>query len=266
MVATDLWSPHTRRYAHRLTTTYTMNELPPGWEDATPYDVRGWTTFEQSVSALNKSTGTLDTGGWRPLADPRTTRSAASLVPRSYRPPPLVPRAFAAKLATKLFTNGADCEVVGAATRHGNISARRAALPVDDSQSCPSFAAALYADTLAGTLGLAESLVYNFCEWGDDEMETLVKVLPMASRLKRLYLHGNPNIAERGLRALAVAIADPACAPGLRFISGLMTVQLIGELRAACAQRDITCDSVFPGSWYLGPPAEALHHVDEPDC
>ena len=158
---------------------------------------------------------------------------------KSYRPPPLLAQEFAAKLATKLFTNGSDCATV----------------------------ASLYADTLAGTLGLTDRLVYNFCEWGDDEMEMLAKVLPMAVRVTRLYLHGNPRIGARGLRALAAAIAEGA-APKLAFISGLDSLSdPADELRAVCEQHGITCDMAVPGSWYLGREESYIDHdVDEPDC
>ncbi len=45
-------------YAHKLLTTYVINSMPPGWGDAAkPYEQRGWTTFESSVSALLKEGG-----------------------------------------------------------------------------------------------------------------------------------------------------------------------------------------------------------------
>ena len=54
---------------------------------------------------------------------------------------PLAPRAFAAELALKVFTNGADVEMV----------------------------AGLYADTVAGAIGNTERLEFAFCELTDEE-------------------------------------------------------------------------------------------------
>ena len=60
------------------------------------------------------------------------------------------PRAFAALLARKTFTNGkSDCELV----------------------------AALYHDTLAGALGQVGKLSFQNCGWGDEELARLVESL-----------------------------------------------------------------------------------------
>ena len=100
------------------------------------------------------------------------------------------PRAFAATLAQKVFTNGkSDCELV----------------------------AGLYADTLAGTLGNEGELKFDNCEWRDDDLEALAEALPMAKGLENLYLRGNPGIGARGWQALAAAISAGA-APKLSIV------------------------------------------------
>jgi hypothetical protein len=118
---------------------------------------------------------------WRRIVDPTVSRGVGS----GYRAALLPPRAFAAELALKVFTNGADCEVV----------------------------AGLYADTLAGAMGNSKVLEFTECEWEDDEAEQLAAVLPMAMRLEALYINAN-RIGTRGLDALATAIRGGAAGFG----------------------------------------------------
>jgi len=202
-------------YAHARTTTYVMRELPPGWAGATPYDERGWTTFESSVSGLIKGGAGGFGEGWRPLVDPQNPRSAATGInqgARAYRPPPRHPRAFAATLAQKVFTNGkSDCELV----------------------------AGLYADTLAGTLGNTMGLGFENCEWRDDDLEALAEVLPMAKKLKRLYLRDNPGIGVRGWQALAAAISAGAAPRLKKVLVSDPRSDAVAGLRAAGEARSI---------------------------
>ena len=209
-------------YAHSCTTTYVMRELPPGWAGATPYDQRGWTTFESSVSGLNKNTGSFG-AGWRPLVDPQIPRLVATGYGdggtnqvRGYRPPPRHPRAFAATLAQKAFTNGkSDCELV----------------------------AGLYADTLAGALGNATELDFDNCEWRDDDLEALAEALPLAKKLRELNLRGNPRIGARGWQALAAAISAGA-APRLRWVHVTdPRSSAVAGLLPACEARGIEVSS-----------------------
>ena len=104
------------------------------------------------------------------------------------RPPPLHPEAFAAKLARKVFTNGkSDLEMV----------------------------AGIYARTLDGAFGGAETLTFMNCGWGE-EVKALAKVLPLA-RARRFSISTQPQDPD-GWRALAEAIAAGG-APRLKDLS-----------------------------------------------
>ena len=126
------------------------------------------------------------------------------------------PRAFAAALARKTFTNGrSDCELV----------------------------AGLYYDTLAGSLGHVEKLIYISCGWGDEEVARLAEVLEWAREARALDLCGNPRIGRRGYAALAAALRDARAAPKLRWILvDYPEAPSATELRAACEARGITVD------------------------
>ena len=194
-------------YAHKDATTFSMTQLPAGW-DATPYSERGWCTFERAVSELVKES---EFEGWRKLADPAIVRKVSNTT-GSYRSAPEPPEAFAARLARKIFTNGkSDCELV----------------------------ATLYADTLAAALGETPHLRYMGCAWGDDEVEKLAAVLPFARDLTRLDLDSNPRIGSRGFDALAAAIGGGA-APNLKLVKcDQARSASTAKLRAACDARGI---------------------------
>ena len=192
-------------YANKQATTFSMTQLPPGW-DATPYSERGWCTFERAVSELVKESSSA---GWRQLADPAIVRKVSNAT-GAYRSAPEPPEAFAARLARKIFTNGkSDCELV----------------------------ATLYADTLAAALGETTVLQYIACAWGDDEVEKLAAVLPFARRLTDLRLESNPRIGSRGFDALAAAIGSGA-APNLK------TVQCDQARSASTAKLRAACDAL----------------------
>ena len=70
--------------------------FPPGWLRG-----KGWPSFERAVSGLVKRTSE---SSWRRIVDPTVARGMYS----GHRDAPLHPRAFAAELARKIFTNGAD--------------------------------------------------------------------------------------------------------------------------------------------------------------
>ena len=92
-------------YAHKLATTFSMSVAPAG-SSATPYGERGWTTFERQVSQLIKG---ASYESWRRLADASVVRTVGPCG-GAYIEPPMHPRAFAAALARKTFTNRrSDC-------------------------------------------------------------------------------------------------------------------------------------------------------------
>jgi hypothetical protein len=184
-------------YAHRLTTTVILSELPPGWprspEDAPFFPEgwlrgKGWPSFERAVSGFIKRGSEHS---FRRIADPAAPRGFLGF--SGYRAPPMHPREFAAKLSRKVFTNGADCEVV----------------------------ARLYADAFCAALGEAQVLEFSGLEWTDADAEAFAKVLPLLRRVETLDLSNN-EIDTRGLAALAAAIREGA-APALKkfdFTSG----------------------------------------------
>ena len=139
-------------YAHRLTTTVILSELPPGWprsaEDAPFFPEgwlrgKGWPSFERAVSGMIKR-GAFKS--FRRIVDPAVPRTLTG----AYCAPPMHPREFAVELSRKIFSNGADCETV----------------------------AKLYADTFTAALGETRVLQFNGMKWRSADAEALVKVLP----------------------------------------------------------------------------------------
>ena len=198
-------------YAHRLTTTYIMSELPAGWPrtpEAAPFfpegwlKGKGWPSFERAVSGMIKRGSQFS---WRRIVDPAVPRGLGS----GYRAPPMHPREFASELALKVFSNGADCDVV----------------------------ARLYADSFMGALGEATDLEFKFLDWGDADAEAFAKVLPLLRRVERLSLFGN-FIGERGFAALAAAIRGGA-APKLKQFQFGYNDGDSTPLREACKARGI---------------------------
>jgi hypothetical protein len=176
-------------YAHRLTTTVILSELPPGWprspEDAPFFPEgwlrgKGWPSFERTVSGFIKR-GTNNS--FRRIIDTAVPRGLFGF---GYRAPPMHPREFAAELSRKVFTNGADCEVV----------------------------ARLYADAFCAALGEARVLEFRGLEWRDADAVAFAEVLPLLRRVETLDLIEN-HIGDRGFFELALAIRGGA-APALK--------------------------------------------------
>jgi hypothetical protein len=177
-------------YAHRLTTTVILSELPPGWPrspEAAPFFPegwlrgKGWPSFERAVSGfIKRGTNT----SFRRIVDTAVPRGFVD--EGAYRAPPMHPREFAAELSRKVFTNGSDCEVV----------------------------ARLYADAFCAALGEARVLQFSFLKWKDADAEAFAKVLPLLRHVETLYLVRN-QIGTRGIAALAAAIREGA-APALK--------------------------------------------------
>lgn len=196
-------------YAHRLATTYALDVLPRQWrETKTPYDERGWPHFEASASALIKEAHPCTWARHVRLSE--MGRQGAD----SQRVAPVHPEAFAATLALKEITNGADCEIL----------------------------ADLYADALEGAFGTAEDLIYSRAGWDDDDIADLARALDLARRATVLDVSENDAITADGWRALAHAIAAGS-AGSLKRISvtiGRSARQKSGVevLRQACDNRD----------------------------
>ena len=198
-------------YAHRLTTTYIMSELPAGWPrtpEAAPFfpegwlKGKGWPSFERAVSGMIKRGSD---NSWRRIVDPAVPRGATS----GYRAPPMHPREFASELALKVFSNGADCDVV----------------------------ARLYADSFMGALGEATDLEFSNLQWDDADAEAFAEVLPLLRRVETLDLIGN-KIGSRGFAALAAAIREGA-APALKVLKFDYEKSATAPLREACKARGV---------------------------
>lgn len=106
------------------------------------------------------------------------------------RDPPMHSRDFAAKLARVIFTNGkADCELV----------------------------AGLYADTMAGAFGSAESLVYNAVNWNDAQTAIFAKSLHLASSVKVIDLRENNMIRQASFHPICTSTV---CTPNQHITKG----------------------------------------------
>ena len=206
-------------YAHRLTTTVILSELPPGWPrspEAAPFSPedwlrgKGWPSFERAVSGFIKRGSS---GSFRRIVDTAVPRNTIGI---GYRAPPMHPREFAAELSRKVFTNGSDCEVV----------------------------ARLYADAFCAALGEARVLEFTELEWRDADAEAFAKVLPLLRRVETLDLSANA-IGTRGIAALAAAICEGA-APALKEFRFAMQQEVplrftdSSALHEACKARGIS--------------------------
>jgi hypothetical protein len=187
-----------------------MSTLPAGWDHVTPYMERGWTTFELAVSSMIKRSSFTS---WRKVVNLAIAREREA-VASNYRQPPIHPRAFAALLARKTFTNGkSDCEMVSQ----------------------------LYADTLVGSFGCVDSLEFAWCEWKDEEVGQLADALALAHNATTLNLMGNEEVGRRGYDALARAL-KAGSAPKLKSIwvhSDKDRGDDLRDLKAACEERGI---------------------------
>jgi hypothetical protein len=201
-------------YAHRLTTTVILSELPPGWPrsaEAAPFFPegwlrgKGWPSFERAVSGFIKR-GSMHT--FRRIVDTAVPRGLFGN--GGYRAPPMHPREFAAELSRKVFTNGSDCEVV----------------------------ARLYADAFCAALGEARVLQFKPLGWRDADAEAFAKVLPLLRRVETLDLVGN-CIDTRGFAALAAAIREGA-APALKKFDFTGNGGDSTALKEACEARGIS--------------------------
>ena len=122
------------------------------------------------------------------------------------------PREFAAELSRKVFTNGADCEVV----------------------------ARLYADAFCTALGEARALEFRALEWKDADAEAFATVLPLLRHVETLDLSLN-KIGTRGFAALAAAIREGAAPALKKFVFGGGAFE--GDstaLKEACKARGIS--------------------------
>ena len=175
-------------YAHQKTLVYLLTQTPPEWPVATvPYQRRGWPSFERMISMILKHQSRqawatiCDVGAFAPGGPQRTVLE-----------PPRDAEGFSELLEQLHFTNGADKEMV----------------------------LALYRDTLNSALGQTRSLRFAGLRWGDAEMATLAKVLPLCRNLEYLNLKGSHNgyTAESATVLADVLSREPKVLPNLVMI------------------------------------------------
>ena len=198
-------------YAHSQTLVYMLTTKPPGWGDnVTPYEERGWPTFERRISAFNKRQSAK---AWNNIVDVGA--------PTVHMQPPLTTDAFTKLLESKKFTNGSD----------------------------KAFVAMLYADTLSTAFGMAMNLRYVGMHWGDDELQQLALVLPQCRQCLRLNFKGAHNkYTERSAKVLAELLNSGAL-PSLQVLGAGCTAKgsddvgplmADADLQAACRVRGIS--------------------------
>lgn len=162
-------------YTHWRTEVWLLTRVPDG---VTPYEERGWTTFEKAVSTLLKPPeSVLDVGQ---LADGWKNWGQVLRECRARRSPPALPDIFTMDLLHKTFSHEKDQE----------------------------WLALKYRQTFNHVLRSIDQLWFGCLDWGDTEAIELATILPLCIRLEELELQGN-DISDAGAAALAYVI--PRC-------------------------------------------------------
>ena len=201
-------------YAHKSMATLLSTRVPTGVEVARSYDDRGWTNFERAEGQLLKPDGrSIDIGlfsvdkaceeyeGYSGKFTPtwavgRVADKSVGMLARqgSYsgrdkrgllgslvsagRRAPLSPEEFAAVLATKQFTNGADASTV----------------------------VELYRETATALLGSATELEYKELAWTADDYRQLGDALRYCGALEKLELE-KMGVGEADVAAMVAGVA-----------------------------------------------------------
>lgn len=158
-------------YGHVLGTVFLLTVLPKG-STRTQYSESGWPTFERAVATL-----------YKPLNDrlyviPSVVDlGTASGKAKIFSHP--TPDEFNKELAKKHFTNGADIDIVSKK----------------------------YKETMETILGSVVTLDRDGLDWGDEEVRTLVTVLPLCNCVEHIALQNN-RISDEGATLLADAISN----------------------------------------------------------
>ena len=177
-----------------------LTAVPAGYEGrVTPYDDRGWPSFEQRVTMMLKMQSLM---GWNMIVDVGNPCAKPHV--------PLTAASFETLLESKTFTNNADSTVV----------------------------AKLYAKTMHEALGMTPLLRFPALKWGDDEMKQLVEVLPECTALRGLNLKNN-KFTLAGATMLARCLNDGAMPKLLCIGGYNTMLLESPELKAACDARGI---------------------------
>eukprot|EP00966_Prymnesium_polylepis_P188204 4361798-Prymnesium_polylepis.1 len=98
----DLW------YSHQMIAVLFVTVFPEGYGDVRPYGERGWPSFERRSSQLIKRAKSFGLTGWCMCTD-LAAHQGSHDTPRQV---PFAPVTFDGILQQRVFTNGADREVV----------------------------------------------------------------------------------------------------------------------------------------------------------
>lgn len=156
-------------YAHELTTTFRIRQLPETYGELPGYDARGWTTCESQWSMLAKR---QEGGCVPPIFDIGGGR-------RRVRDPPLDPASMAQLLAQRRFTS------------------QKSDLPtVID----------INVRTILSVFRDVTVLFYSPACWDDEDVLQLCKALPLATNVKELWVTGS-DMTDVGALNLAKWVA-----------------------------------------------------------
>lgn len=163
-------------YTHMSTTVWMLTGVPHSWRRRSlPYHERGWPSFEFAISCMiSPFDAVLDLGL---LKQDHTDYSSVWLTCRGPRRAPMLPDRFSEELQQKVFTNGADCEMV----------------------------IAKYKETFFAVMGGAQRLVFADFGWRADDLAVLAESLPHCYCLRHLDLDFN-KFGDRGAKALLAAL------------------------------------------------------------
>eukprot|EP00929_Paragymnodinium_shiwhaense_P014597 TRINITY_DN122520_c0_g1_i1.p1 TRINITY_DN122520_c0_g1~~TRINITY_DN122520_c0_g1_i1.p1 ORF type:complete len:520 (+),score=45.25 TRINITY_DN122520_c0_g1_i1:115-1674(+) len=171
-------------YAQQTVHVWCLTKTPTASHRS--YFNRGWCLFELLVASITTDPGRLLDLGMLPedLEDNSQQQRATMTACHAKRLPPLTPARFAEKLSETVasgdhvicFTNG-----------------------VKDRP----FVVDKYTRTFKEVLHCTEGLWFAHANWTDEEVIQLADVLPTCHRLKSLWLHGNSQISDVGIAALA---------------------------------------------------------------
>lgn len=185
-------------YGSSWSTVWMLTKPPPNRSGgpSREYDESGWCTTERAISSVIKpSDAVLDLG--RVYPDIMETRPAdinwiedVVKVCTTNRRPPLAPTQFNAVIRSKVFTNGADVDVVQR----------------------------IYKNAYDNMIGTAARLDFSSLSWTDADMESLATVLDDCRHLRVLAL-SDQDITDRGMESLMASLKNVTTLEELRLNS-----------------------------------------------